>query len=358
MPNIIGNFESVITSIPPLEAHTGHLRYLTNEKITKDLLSDVHGMTATDAKDTAKIFSPHIRQALNFHNESKNSIPSIRPVLQYYSYLNLAVAAILAFRPSNFNQYRRHGVEDRTHSLSKLDLSSEVLKIKRGAAPLFHSIFSDTSLYNKKFRFGQLASGFHMFSHELSNRFNKKTQKYDVKDEVRNVDGRWYSVYKFFEYDNKVQKKAPQKRIEDAMPLLKSDYDCNNTNATQLEYISKQNWSNEANANKVHRKNGIKFINYGGHRIQSDALNGPTNIYIWNGISRIPLLPTLTSILLLSFSLASIVRYRPLLFDVSMNSPILLLIDTFVSEADSVFISSMRNLLYREEIAVGYIDYI
>jgi len=358
MPNIIGEFESVITTIPPLEAHTGHLRHLTNEKITKDLLSDVHGMTATNAKETAKLFSPHIRQALNFHNESKSTVSSIRPVLQYYSYLNLAVAAILAYRPSNYNQYRKHGVEDRTHSLSKLDLSSEVLKIRRGAAPLFHSIFSDTSLYNKNFKFGQLASGFHMFSHELSTRFKKKTQRYFVKDEVRNVNGRWYSIFKFFEYDNNVQKKTPQKKIENAMPLLNSNYDCNNKNATHLEYISKQSWAKEEKAKIAHRKDGIKFINYGGHMIQSDPLNKPQTIYAWFGISRIPLLPTLTSILLLSFSLASIGRYRPLLLEVSMNSPIMLLIDTFVSEADSIFISSMRNLLYREEIAVGYVDFI
>jgi len=60
MPNIIGEFVSVGTTIPPLEAHTGHLRHLTNEKIAKDLLSDVHGMPARHAKETAKIFSPHI----------------------------------------------------------------------------------------------------------------------------------------------------------------------------------------------------------------------------------------------------------------------------------------------------------
>jgi hypothetical protein len=142
------------------------------------------------------------------------------------------------------------------------------------------------------------------------------------------------------------------------MPLLKSDYDCNNASAKHLEYISKQNWSNEESANKVHRKNGIKFINFGGHSIQGGGFQRPESTYTWRGISRTPLLPNLTSILLLSFSLASIARYRPLLLDVSMNSPILLLIDTFVSEADSVFISSMRNLLYREEIAVGYSNYI
>ena len=197
-----------------------------------------------------------------------------------------------------------------------------------------------------------------MFSHELSTRFKKKTQRYCVQDELRNVSGRWYSVYQFFEYDNYVNKKAPRNKIETAMPLLNSDYNCNNNNASRLEYISNQSWANEANANKAHRRNGIKFINYGGHIIQGDALAGPISNYYWNGVSRIPLLPTLTSILLLSFSLASIVRYRPLLLDISMNSPILLLIDTFVSEADSVFISSIRNLLYREEIAVCYVHYI
>ena len=123
------------------------------------------------------------------------------------------------------------------------------------------SIAVKCGLYNKTFRFVQLASGFHMFSYELDTKFKKKTHKYYVKDEVRNVNGRWHSVFKFFEYDNNVQKKAPQKKIEEAMPLLKSGYKCNMSNAKELEYISMQDWTNEANATKAHRNNGIKFIN-------------------------------------------------------------------------------------------------
>lgn len=357
MPNIIGEFQFVMTSMPPLEAHIGHLRHLTNEKIARDLLNDVHGMTVAQAKDTARVLSPHIRQAINFYCESKTVTFSVRPVLQYYSYLNLAVAAILAYRPVNYNQYRKHGVEDRSHSLSKLDLSSEVLTIKRGAAPLFHSIFCDAPLQNKKFRFGQLAAGFHMCSHELNTRFNKQAHTYRVVDELRNVSGQWHSVYKFFVNDDgSKKKKVSKKRIEDAMPLLKTDYDCNNI-ASHLEYISKLSWANKNSANNAHRKNGIKFVNYGGH-VVLDNINGVTSHYAWRGATHAPLLPTLTSILLLSFSLASIVRYRPLLLDTSLNSPILLIIDTFVSEADSVFIPSLRNLLYKEEVAIGYNNYI
>ena len=83
-----------------------------------------------------------------------------------------------------------------------------------------------------------------------------------------------------------------------------------------------------------------------------------TIVYSWRGVHRTPLLPTLSSILLLSFSLASIVRYRPILLEGIMASPTALLIDTFVGESDSVFIPAIRNLLYREEMAVGSTDFI
>ncbi len=344
--------------MPPLEAHIGRLRHLTNDKIAKDLLRDIHKSSAPQTRETSKIFSSHIAQALNFHSESKNAISSIRPVLQYYAYLNLSVAAILAYRPNNYNQYRRHGVEDKTYSLTKLELSSNVLTIKRGAVPLFHSIISDTSLYNKKFRLGQLAAGFQMCSHELKSSFGKTPQIYYVNDDVINVNNKWFSVYKFFEYLDGARKKVPQKRIETAMPMLETDYTCNSNTETHLEYTSKVGWKTQEQANEVHRNNGIKFINFGGHQIRTDLGGISSSLYTWHGVSRIQLLPTLTSTLLLSFSLASIVRYRPMLLDASMNSPILLIIDTFVSEADSIFMSSLCNLLYREEVAIGSVNYI
>jgi len=129
MPEIIGKFSAVSSSIPPLDAHIGHLRHLTNNRIAKEILRNRHGLSAADAKTTSKLWASHVGQALNFHYESRTAPGTIRPVLQYYCFLNLVVAVILAFRPPCYNQYRRHGVEDKTHALFSLDLSSIVLQV-------------------------------------------------------------------------------------------------------------------------------------------------------------------------------------------------------------------------------------
>ena len=267
MPEIIGKFSSVHTSLSKLDAHVGHLHHLTNQRIARGVLRERHQLTAVQAKEIAKQIGPHISQALNFHDQSRKASAEIRPVLQYYCYLNLAVAAILTMRPPNLNQYRRHGVEDRTHRLTKLELGSILLKVNRGAVPLFHSIFSDVPLYNKTLRFGQLAAGFHMFAHELSTQFDRKIQNIDVTDEVQRQDeNEWISVFSFSEKSiNNVLKKVPFKKLEDAMPLLVSNYDRDNSDVEKTIYRSNYSWSTEESAIKAHRENGLKLINYGGH---------------------------------------------------------------------------------------------
>ena len=357
MPEVIGKFSAVSSSVTPLDAHIGHLWHLTNNKIAKEILRDRHGLSATDATTTSKLWASHIGQALNFHRESRSAPETIRPVLQYYCFLNLGVAAILAFKPPNYNQYRRHGVEDKTHALSSLDLSSTVLQVKRGAVPLFHSILSDVPLDGKRFRFGQLAAGFHMFSHELQTRFSKIPQRYLVKDKVGENSGVWHSIFSFSEPQDGILKKVSPGRLEAAMPLLLSDYN-RNVSDEATEYKSNASWSTESAARRVHRANGIKLVNYGGHSVHNQFIGAAYTSYAWNGVSRTALMPTLSCTLLLSFSLASVVRYRPMLLDSAMRSPVALLISTFVAEVDSVFIPSLRNLLYREELAVSPPSYV
>lgn len=357
MPEIIGKFDTAATSVRPLEAHIGHLRHLTNQGIVRDILKERHDMTAAQAQKTAKLVCPHVAQSLNFHNQSCIASPETRPVLQYYSYLNLAVAVILAYRPPNNEQYRQHGVEDRTHSLKKLELGSELLKVRRGAVPLFHSIISDVPLYNRKFRFGQLAAGFHMVQHELETQFNKKLQGIIVTDEVKEDNGSFKSIFSFNEKSDGNSICVSSNRLEKAMPLLVTNYNCK-IEPEKTVYTSKSKWSNESAATKVHRKNGMKLINFGGHLVNYSFGNRMGTCYTWHGISRTDLLPTLTSMLLLSFSLASIVRYRPIILSSAMASPIALLIDTFVTEADSIYIPALRNLLCREEVAYMPIGYV
>lgn len=359
MPNIIGKFSSARSTLPPLDAHVSHLKHLTNRRVARETLCDRHGFTDAQSSDSSKLIASYVSQAISFHADSRVASPTIRPVLQYYTYLNLSVAAILAFRPVNHEQHRRHGVEDNTHALKQLELGSNVVVVKRGAVPLFHSILSDVPLYNRKFRFGQLAAGFHMFAHEMANQFNKRFQTYVVTDEVCKTGSDWRSVFTFFGHDaNDAQIPVKPRRLETAMPLLSSDYTCDTTAADRTIYTSVASWPTQEAAARIHRENGIKFINFGGHIVLNTLSGSAEPVYAWRGIQRIDLLPTLSSILLLSFSLASIVRYRPVLLDVARASPIALLIDTFTAEADSVFIPALRNLLYREEVAVGPFDFV
>ncbi|MQY76969.1 MAG: hypothetical protein GH155_04990 [Spirochaeta sp.] len=354
MPEIVGPFSSVTTTMSSLDGHITHLRHLTNSRIAYDLLIDQFQFSKTQARESSKLICAHVGQSLEFHHQSRFSSITIRPVLQYYCYLNLAVAAILAYRPSNYNQYRRHGVEDLTHAIISLDLPSIVLRVQKGAVPLFHSIISDQSLYKKKFRFGNLTAGFHMVSHELATRFGKIIQAVEVNDQVKEISGSWYSEFSFTPFIDGKKGKISAQRIEDAMPLLSSDYKKLSSVDERIIYESVVKWTSEAEAKRIHKANGLRLINFGGHSAYPGGpLIQPECRYVWRGVSRVPLLPTLTSLILMAFSLASVSRYRPALLHQALGSPIHLIIDTFLQEADSIFIPSLRNLLYREETAVG-----
>ena len=357
MPEIIGQFNSSTSNIPPLDAHIAHLRHLTNPRIGRNLLRARFRFSASAARETAKLVAAHVGQSLEFHDQSRLVSAAIRPVLQYYCYLNLAVAAILAFRPTNFNQYGHHGVKDRTRNLSSLDLSSLVVEVNRGAVPVFHSIMSDVALNGKKFRLGQLAAGFQMVSDELKRNFGKTTQVILVVDQLKEVSGVWHSEFAFQLLALGEVQKIGVNRLEKAMPLLSSDYRLQPNSGDSRVYQSNSSWTTESAARLAHKANGLKLINFGGHQIISSDVVPTRCAYLWHGVSRVALLPTLSSILLMAFCLASIARYRPILLQQVMASPVQLLLDTFVQEADGVYIPALRNLLYRQESVIGPPEY-
>ena len=355
MPEIIGPFKATKSNVPPLEAHVGHLRHLANPTAARELLRREFGFAAAAARNVSHLFCAHIEQSIHFYEQSKDTSIRIRPVLQYYSYLNLAVAAILAYKPTNWYRYRSHGVYDKTLSLQRLDLASTVLEVQQGTVPLFHSILSDVDLSSRTFRLGGLVAGIHMLSHELSYAFGKDTQRITVSDSIVEDSGVFYSQIIFNNYTNAIARPIAHQRLEDAMPLLTSDYVRDRGARNPLIYKSIASWASADVATAPHRKNCMKLINYGGHAIEESAF-GVHCQYRWHGVSRSPLLPTLTSLLLFSFSLASLVRYRPALLNAVLDSPYQLLIDTFVQESDGTFIPALRNLLYRQEVSIGSQD--
>lgn len=356
MPNIIGLFGVVFSSMEPIEAHAAHLRHLSSDKAAKRLVQERFGFTSQDSRQTSKTLSSHVGQALQFHEDSLRAHRSIRPMLQYYCYLNLAVAVILAYRPLNFNhQYGKHGVEDNSHALTTLNLRSVLVRAKRGAVSLFHSLMSGEDIHGREFRLNELVGCIPLVRYELCQLFGLSDQDIIVGESVLKDDQSelFYSQIRLQCRRNIGDSEASlsKQRVEKAMPDLVRAYKLIEHQQHILVYNSRRAWKTKEDALKKHKSTCMRLINYGGQVNQTQAIT-PSLQYEWHSIDRKGFLPTLSATLLLSFGLASISRYRPALARRIEGSEINVLLDVFVAEADAIVIPAMRNLLYREEIVV------
>ena len=277
-------------------------------------------------------------------------------MLQYYCYLNLAVAVVVAYRPPNFEQYRLHGVEDRSHLLTTLNLRSVLVRAKRGAVPLFHSLMSGEQIERRQFRLNELVGSIPLVRYELSELFGVPCECITAIEEVvkDGQSGLFHSQISFHCSNvSGSDASLTKQRVEKAMPDLARSYNLTKRQRHMLVYRSQRGWDTEKDALREHRQNCMRLINYGGHMIQQDMLGTNSISYLWHGIARKPLLPTLSGALLLSFGLASICRYRPGLSKRVERSEVNLLLDIFVAEADAIVLPAMRNLLYREEVVIS-----
>ena len=277
-------------------------------------------------------------------------------MLQYYCYLNLAVAVVLAYRPPKFDQYRQHGVEDKSHALTTLDLRSVLVQVRRGAVPLFHSLMSGENIQGRKFRLNELAGCIPLVRYELEKLFDIFSQHIMVDEEVLKDEqsGLFHSQIQLQCLNSSGSKASLSRQsIVKAMPDLVQDYTLTERQRHTLVYRSQQGWKAEEDALENHKSTCMRLINYGGHRVVAQSPFTKSSLqYEWHGVARKGLLPTLSAALLLSFGLASVSRYRPALARRIEGSEINVLLDVFVAEADAIVIPAMRNLLYREEIVV------
>lgn len=358
MDGIVGERKRFSSNILPLATHVSHLRHLSKPKTAEKILRDRFQFPASIAKKISKTLGAHIAQGLAFHEQSIDSDPRVRPVLQYYAYLNLSVATILAYRPSNYqNTYRRHGISDRTSNLDRLTLASPVAKLQTGALTLFHRILSDAELPDKDIRLKDLLISIPMVQVELDEALKLTTQRIHVEPRLRQDNGTWSSEVTFtygqLRNISAAQKRSLKKRMESMMPLLRSAYRYNGTSPHKIVYRSKQAWSKSQSraALQTHRLNCLKFINFGGHFYipMSDEV-----LYRWYVRPRIRAFPAMTASLIFSFVLGSISRYRPSLRAELADSDLNLLADVFISESAGDLIPAFRNLLYREEMSIDH----
>lgn len=358
MPDIVGKFDVVYSTMEPLDAHITHLRHLARPSTAKLILSSRYKRSRKEANRDSILISGHIEQALEYYDLSRSSKYNIRPMLQYYSYLNLAVATILAYRPNNYQGYRKHGVEDLTYKLDNITLSSNLVQVRSSdAIPLFNSIISSKSIEKNIFRLNELVGGIPFLDYELLSAFKKKIINYEISERIiESSDGEWVSEVSFNLLKHQLSLVPNKKKIENSMPILKIEYKMVNQSKDSITYQSIKSWTKKVNAEEHHKNNCLKIINFGGHQI-SKTIPKLELKYFCYCLGRKEFLPTLTASLLLSFSFASLVRYRPILLKSLVNSRLNLLFDVFTNEIDGYLIPSFRNLLYREELFVRQTDY-
>ena len=257
MPGVIGPFGLVFTSMEPLEAHAAHLRHLVSPRVARRLVLEKFDHQPPAARKIGTLLSSHVGQALHFHEASLEAHRSVRPMLQYYSYLNLAVGVVLAHQPPNVIQYRRHGVEDRSHELATLSLQSRIVRVSRsGAVPLFHSIVSGESIRGRCFRLNELIGCIPMVRFELQNLFGLSGQEIIVSESVEEDKGYFLSrVQLDGRSPEGTDARLSRQRVEKAMPDLARDYKLREAGSHTLVYLSRKRWMDYQEAQAVRGSN-------------------------------------------------------------------------------------------------------
>lgn len=364
-----GSFDQVYSSCEPLEIYLHHLRHLAVPEVVNKLLLDKFKSfnNCLSRSKQAKLIASHINLALDFYYQSKIVSQATSPVLKYYSYLNFASALILAERPKEFEQYRKHGVTDKTANLSGLNLDSGMLAVhQKGAIPLFHSILSDAELPNSSLSLQDLTPSCKIFSYELNKYFDLQIISNAVSlGQVRISDERQYiPIIKFhspskgkYSYIARSSDMAfSEDQIHAAMPVLLRDYEVYQS-AGSIVFESQNSYQSMDEASKKCTADFERISNFGGHSLVSDSSidggdYGEKIEYCWYGTDDRAIFPTLTSILLVAFGFSSISRYRPELVHDIQSNKLQLIYDIFLNEADSLFIPAIRNLLYKEMLFV------
>ncbi len=357
----LSSTKNISSRIEPLRGHLVHLSHLARPVTSRMILQSRFNLSGTQLTDSAKSVSAHVALALRFYQDSILASPIVRPVLQYYCFMNLAVAIIHAWQPSNYKQrLRMHGISDLSASTRKLELSSIAIAFQSaGVIPLFHSIISDAPLPLKPVRVKQLLAPAFFMSAELADAFKLHMQQVSVTPMVAHEgasDTPPSRIQLQFDPSSGRPTKTPllsvQKKIESAMPILRKAYVRVHASDARLTYRSKMSFQ-ETQSDKFYGTfHNLVFpcVNFGG-----DAGVGDWPQFEWHFLPKVPPLPTLTACMGLSFYLSSLYRYRATLLDALPENRLSLLFDVFLAEVGTVLIPAFRNILYRESVSITQI---
>ncbi len=350
MRNLMG-FNVALTRMDPVEAHVSHLRHLSKTTPLIQVLHERHGYSTVESKAIAESVCPFISQGISFFNAQKGAELRVRPVLQYYSYLNLAVSCVLVFKPAGWQAYKRHGVEDLSRNVTRIGVNSSLLKARKGAVTLFNDIISSAPVPSGKLTLRNLLVPLPMVAAEMESFFNIDPWLLEVTPTITKVDEKWKVRlrYRINAPGSKTSVEGvsfPRKRLHDAVPFLRTDFSLIERKGPLMVFDSNQGWSdgNRARAEKYLENTVIKAVNYGGHQMV-ESLGRVNLTFSWRFERSGPMMPTLTAGMLLSFALACLSRYRANMLCRVENSGINVLCDVFCEEADGFMMPAFRNML-------------
>ncbi len=358
MSGAIGKRSSASSYMNVVAAHTAHLRHLSRVGTARLVLQGRHGYTKVRARSSGDLLAAHVRQALAFLDDAGECSARSRPLLQYYGYLNLAVAVLLVYQPPKYENYRRHGLQDCTANLKTLQLGSQVVAVVDGAVTAFHSVISCRTLDKRRYRLRELLCSIPMLMFEMGDAFGVRMHTVEIiprreidgaKDEgsARHIRlGVQYNTTRASGYE---PPRLSRRRIERYNPLLTSAFQYVSGSPNLLRYQSTQQWKldDTVASENAYRTMMRQLVNYGAQSVFQNDRH-----YAMMYTERGPLLPTLSAAMMLSFTLASVFRYRPHLVEKLQESRLNLLVDVFLEESAGFMVPAFRNLLYGEELVL------
>lgn len=354
---IIGPINTPGTYQNPLGAHIADLRNLARGENTSELLRTKFGRADPTKNDEAALISGHISQALEFTSAAERATAAVLPVLQYYAFLNLAIAVVLAYRPPNHLAFRRHGLRDLSHALTNIQPDSEIVEVSEGALSLINCVFGGGKLAGLTINLADVVRAIPMVQAETARLYGDSAVPIRVRPTClaqATRGGRVVSSIEFFVSDGTSHDGRAKEALTHGLSQLRGlaeKYDAVVSTDYLRSFWSKRDWEVEkfAEAEAAHRHLVRPLVNFGGHRIDLILHNAPNGHYFWYMAPDGVLLPTVTAMLILSFFLSSLARYRPTLLLKLANTSFSHVSDAFLSEATGVLIPTFRNMLFKEE---------
>lgn len=140
-------FSPISTNLDPFSDLVTWLEYYSASDYVISLLTTRHGLTSTEARQRARLITPHARLARDYIDQSMSGPGDVGFLPSYYAILNLLKICILfgphhASLPAN----RWHGASYDTYGKDSQSLLTDRITLKgRGALPLFYQTITGTT---------------------------------------------------------------------------------------------------------------------------------------------------------------------------------------------------------------------